>query len=317
MRAVTITLAVATLLSQPVFAADKVRIAIGNPGVGETEVSDLARDHGFFARRGIEVELFYTQGSAETLQAVLSGGADVAVAVGTLGALATYAKGAPIRVIGASFTGDSNMFLYVPSSSSIKSIADTAGKTVAYSNAGSSSQMMVLDAKQQFGVEFKPTATGSGAATLTQVLSGQIDVGWSGAPFGVDRLESGDIRLIMKASDLAAMGGQTSRVTIASLADLQKRPEVYQRLMDAFRETIDWIYSTPEGLKAYSDWAKVSEKIGKRALDEFLPKTAVQIDRVMGLDQNMRTAIEFKYMSAPLSAAQLAEFVKIPAPSGK
>jgi NitT/TauT family transport system substrate-binding protein len=309
--------AIAALAAFPAAAADKVRLAIGNPGVGETEIADLAKANGFFAKHGIDVDILYTQGSAETIQAMLAGGADVAVAVGTLGALATYAKGAPIRVIAASFTGDSNMFLYVPATSPITSMAQTGGRTVAYSNAGSSSQMMVLEAKKQFGVDFRPTPTGSGPATLTQTLSGQIDVGWSGAPFGVDRLESGEIRLIMKASDLAAMAGQTSRVDIAMQADLDKRPEVYLRFMDAWRETIAWIYETPEGLKAYSDWAKISTAVGKRTLAEFLPRQAVETDRVLGLEQNMRLAIETKYMSAPLTREQLDAFVRIPPPAAK
>ena len=117
-----------------------------------------------------------------------------------------------------------------------------------------------------------------------------------------------------KLSDLAAMGGQTSRIIVAALDDLRKRPDVHARFMDAYRETTDWIYTTPEGLKAYSDWAKVSEKIGRRALDEFLPRAAVQTDKIMGLEQNMRSAVEFKYLSAPLTQAQMDEFVKIPRP---
>jgi NitT/TauT family transport system substrate-binding protein len=293
-------------------ALDKVKVAIGNPGVGETEVPDLGTKQGIFRKHGLELEILYTQGSAETVQAVLSGGADVGCAVGTLGALATFAKGAPIRIIGASFTGDSNMFLYVPTTSSIQKVEDTAGKSVAFSNSGSSSHMMVLEAKKQFNVDFKPTGTGGGPATLTQVMSGQVDVGWSGAPFAVDLLEAGRIRLIMKASDLTAMAGQTSRVIVASQQDLQKRADVYKRFMQAYRETIDWIYDTPDGVKAYSDWAKVPENIGRRSLNEFLPKVAVDPDRVMGLDQNMRTAIEFKYLTAPLSQQQLDELVKIP-----
>lgn len=313
MRSTKLLLAFIALLASPTLAADRIKIAIGNPGVGETEVPDLGKKFGFFAKRDIEVEILYTQGSAETVQALLAGGADVAVAVGTLGALAVYAKGAPIRIIGGSFTGDSNMFLYVPANSPITRIEDAVGKSVAFSNAGSSSQMMALEAKKQFNVEFKPTATGSGPATYTQVMSGQIDIGWSGAPFAVDQLEAGKIRLIMKASDLAAMGGQTSRVTLANPDDMNKRPEVYRRFMQAYRDTIDWVYTTPDGLKAYAEWAKVSESIGKRSLDEFLPRAAVDVDRVAGLEQNMRTAIEFKYLAAPLTKQQLDEFVQIPA----
>ena len=37
----------------------------------------------------------------------------------------------------------------------------------------------------------KPTATGSPANTLTAVMSGQIDIGWSSPPLGVEDLEQG------------------------------------------------------------------------------------------------------------------------------
>jgi ABC-type nitrate/sulfonate/bicarbonate transport system substrate-binding protein len=129
----------------------------------------------------------------------------------------------------------------------------------------------------------------------------------------VDMLEAGRIRLIMKASDLTTMAGQTSRVITANSQDMKKRPDLYARFMDAYRETIDWIYDTPEGVKAYADWAKVSEAIGKRSLAEFLPKAAVQTDEVRGIDQNMRTALDAKYISAPLTREQIAELVQIPA----
>lgn len=308
----TLAAVLSALCAGSALAQDKVKVAIGNPGVGETEIVDLGNRQGIFARHGLALEVLYTSGSAETIQALLSGGADISCAVGTLGALATYAKGAPLRIIGASFTGDSNMLLYVPSDSPIHSIADMAGHTVAFSNTGSSSQMMVLEARKQYNLDIKPTGTGSGPATLTQVMSGQIDVGWSGAPFAVDLLDAGKIRLIVKASDLKAMSSQSSRVNVANWLDMQKRPDVYRRFMQAYRESIDWIYDTPEGIKAYSEWAHISESIGRRSLSEFLPKPAVNPDEVKGLEQNMQTAIEYKYLSAALTREQLAEFVKIP-----
>ena len=305
------TLLAALALAAPAHALDKVKVAIGNPGVGETEVPDIGMKQGIFQKHGLELEILYTQGSAETVQAVLAGGAEIGCAVGTVGAMAAFSKGAPIRIIAASFTGDSNMFLYVPANSPIRKVEDAKGKTVAFSNSGSSSQTMVLEAKKQFETDFKPTATGGGPATLTQVMSGQVDVGWSGAPFAVDLLEEGKIRLIMKASDLTAMAGQTSRVLVGNLSVMKAHPEIYQRFMDAYRETIDWIYDTPEGVKAYSEWAKIPESIGRRSLSEFLPKAAVQTDEVRGIDQNMRVALEAKYISAPLTKEQIAELVQI------
>src|SRR4029079_3888671 len=93
-------------------------------------------------------------------------------------------KGAPIGVIGSTFTGGNQLFWYVRADSPIKSLKDAAGKTVAYSTNGSSPHTSVLALKKFTGVDFKPTQTGAAPGTFTQVMSGQIDIGWAGAPFG-------------------------------------------------------------------------------------------------------------------------------------
>jgi NitT/TauT family transport system substrate-binding protein len=230
-----------------------------------------------------------------------------------LGALGAYSKGAPIRVIGASYTGDSNLFWYVRADSAIRKPTDAEGKTVAYSTNGSSAHNVVLQMQKYLGVNFKPTATGSGAATLTQVMSGQIDVGWSGAPFGVEALEQGKIRDIWRASDVPALAGQTSRVIVANAAFLGARADAVKRYMDAYRETIDWMYSTPQGAEAYADWASVPVAIARRSMADFVTKRGIDPDKVSDLDGVMKSAAEFRYIPAPLTKAQADDFIQIPA----
>jgi NitT/TauT family transport system substrate-binding protein len=82
--------------------------------------------------------------------------------------------------------------------------------------------------------------------------------------------------------------------------------------MRAYREALEWVYATPEGLSAYAKWASISEATAKRALTEFLPKQAVDPDRISGVDDVMADAVTFKYMPAPLSKQQLDELIQIP-----
>src|SRR5262249_58036850 len=84
--------------------------------------------------------------------------------------------------ISNSTTGADDLYWYVPAASPIKSIKDAAGKTIAYSTAGSSTNLAVLAFIRQFGVDMKPVATGSPASTFTQTMSGQIHIGWSSPP---------------------------------------------------------------------------------------------------------------------------------------
>src|SRR6202011_1712204 len=82
--------------------------------------------------------------------------------------------------------------------SGIKSLADTAGKTVAFSSPGSSTNLILLQLLLQAKVAPKMVATGGAPGTLTQVMSGQIDVGWSVPPFVLQQLADGKLAIIAK-----------------------------------------------------------------------------------------------------------------------
>src|SRR5215472_253555 len=135
-------------------AEDMLKVAVGARGVGETFVAELGQNAGIFKKHGLALDIVYTQGGGETQQAVISDSVQIGVATGFLGVLGAYAKGAPLRIIGATFTGGSQLFWYVPVSSTIRSIHDTAGKTVAYSTNGSSTHTAVLALRKSSGVAF-------------------------------------------------------------------------------------------------------------------------------------------------------------------
>lgn len=293
-------------------AEDKLKLAIGNRGVWETSISELGQDAGIFKKYGLTLDLLYTQGTGETQQAVISGAVDIGISVGTFGALGGYSKGAPIRVIGATMTGGNDLQWYVLASSPIKSMKDTAGKTVAYSTAGSSTQQTVLAFAKHFDVDLKPVATGGPPSTFTQVVSGQIDVGWCVLPFGIDAVDQGNIRFIAKASDIPHFRDQTIRVVMANAEKLKAQREVFVRYMQGYRETLDWLYNDPAAIPAFAKWANVSEAVAKRVRDDLSPKEDLNPDRLSGLDGLQSDAVTFKYMATPLSKEQLAELFQIP-----
>ena len=297
--------AVAAILSaaQAAQAQDRLKLAQGGRGVGEAFVPELGQNAGIFKKHGIVLDIFYTQGGGETIQIVISGAAHIGGQIGFLGTIGAFAKGAPIRIIGSNFTGGKQLFWYVRVDSPIKSLRDAAGKTVSYSTNGSSTHISVLALKKFTGVDFVPTQTGSAQASYTQVMSGQIDVGWAGAPFGVEAVEQGKTRVIAKASDDPVLDRQTIRLMIANSNEMAQRPDVFVRFMRAYREALAWVYSTPEGLRAYAQWASLSEATAQRALAEFLPKEAVDPDRISGVDDVMADAVTFQIHSSTADQA--------------
>jgi NitT/TauT family transport system substrate-binding protein len=295
-----------------VLAQDTLRVAAGLAGTWENSFSELGQNAGFFKRRGIALDIFYTQGAGETQQAVISGSADIGTGVGAFNTFGAFVKGAPIRVIAATHTGANDLTWYVRADSPIRDKKDLAGKTVAYSTAGSSTYATVLAFQKVFGVTFTPVATGGPPSTLTQVMSGQIDVGWTSPPFALDLLEVGKIRLIARASDVPEMRNQTVRFMTANATALEARRPIFVRYLAAYREVVDWMYSDPAALKAFADWARVPEAMAKTVRDDYYPKNNVLPDRVEGLEALMADAVSFKYMAAPLSKDQLARLILVP-----
>jgi len=293
-------------------AQDTLKIAAGQRGNWDTSVSEVGQRAGIFKKHGLVLEILWTQGSGETQQAVLSGSVDVGIAVGVMGALSSFSKGAPVRIIGAETTGAADLYWYVPANSPIKSLKETDDKTIAYSTNGSSTHGIVTAFMKQYDLKAKPTATGSPSSTLTQVMSGQIDVGWSAPPFGLQQLDEGKIRIIASGNDAAVFKGQTVRLLITNLATLQNRKAVLDRYMKAYRETVDWMYSTdPAALKTYADFVGISVDMAKRTRDEFFPKASIDPDRIVGLDTIVQDAVALKFTAAPLTKEQLAELIQI------
>src|SRR4029077_14098115 len=111
--------------------------------------------------------------------------------------------------------------------------------------------------------------------TYTQVMSGQIDVGWSAAPYLLDAAEQGKIRIIAGGNDVPSMREQTVRVNVAHAAVLESRRPVVERFTTAYRETVRWMYQSPDAAKAYAEFAGVPERFVKRLREDFFPNAAI------------------------------------------
>jgi NitT/TauT family transport system substrate-binding protein len=309
---ITALAAALTLFGAAAHAEDTVKLAIGQRGNWDTSVSEIGQRAGIFKKHGLTLDLLYTQGGGETQQAVISGSVEIGVAAGIMGVISAYSKGAPVRIIGAETTGAQDLFWYVKADSPIKSLKDTEGKTIAYSTNGSSTHGIVMAYMKQYELKAKPLATGGPPGTLTQVMSGQIDVGWAAPPFGLDQLDKKDIRIIATGNDAAAFKGQTVRLLITNVQTLQSKKAVLDRYMKAYRETVDFMYKDPAALKIYAEFLGISEEKAKRSRDDFFPPESIDPDKVVGLDTILKDAVALKYTPQELTKEQLAELIQIP-----
>ena len=203
-----------------------------------------------------------TQGAGETMQPVISGSADLGAGVGVAGVLRAFARGAPVRILLPAFTGTGDLYWYVRADSPLKTVKDvTASNTIAYSTSGSSSNNLVLAFADELGVKAKPTATGGPPGTLTQVMSGQIDIGWAAPPFGVKELKEGKIRMLIRGSDVPSLRGQTVRTIIVNADAWNTKKDAIMRFVQGYREAVDWMYADPKAIKAYAEKMKLDETL--------------------------------------------------------
>jgi NitT/TauT family transport system substrate-binding protein len=298
--------------SGPGAADDVLKLAVGAPNNWDTCIPEIGQRAGIFKKHGLTLELLYTQGGGETMQAVISGSVDIGIAAGTAAVMGAFAKGAPVRILAAGTTGTSDLYWYVPAGSPISSFKDVSGRTVGYSTNGASTHTTLLALIKHFDVSAQPVASGAAAVTYTQAMSGQIDVGWASPPFGLEALQDGKTRLIARGSDAPSTRDQTVRVHIINANVLVQRRDAIARFMRAYRETYDFLYDNPQGMKLYAPYGKVTEPLAIRIRDEFLPKPAMLPDRISGLDAITQDAITFKILPAPLSRQQLDELIQIP-----
>lgn len=301
------------LASHPASAEDTLKLAIGQINNWENQAPTLGQDAGIFKKHGLVLENVGTSGAGETMQPIISGSADIGAGVGAAGVMRAFSKGAPVRILAPAFTGTGDLYWYIKADSKLKSLKDlTPDNTIAYSTNGSSSNNIVVAFVSELGAKGKPTATGGPAATLTAVMSGQVDVGWAAPPFGLKELKEGKIRIIAHGSDVPSLRGQTVRVLIVNANSLKTKHDAIMRFMAAYREAVDWMYSDPKAVEMYSAKMKLPIAMLKQSMAKFQPKEALQTDKMADLDGIIRDAVKLKFLDKPLTKEQIAELIQIP-----
>jgi NitT/TauT family transport system substrate-binding protein len=297
----------------PASAQDQLKVAIGQINNWENQAPTLGQDAGIFKKHGLVLENVGTQGAGETIQAVISGSADLGAGVGVAGVMRAFSKGAPVRILAPMFTGTGDIYWYVKADSKIQSLKDTTpDNTIAYSTSGSSSHNVVVAFISELGAKAKPTATGGPPGTLTAVMSGQVDIGWSAPPFGLQEIKDGKIRILARGSDVPSLRGQTVRALIVNENSLKTKRDAIMRFVEAYREAVDWMYSDPKAVEMYSVKVRQPVELLKESMAKFHPKEAMQSDKFADLDGAIADAVNLKFLEKPLTKEQITELLQIP-----
>jgi NitT/TauT family transport system substrate-binding protein len=295
----------------PAVAADKMKVASSLKGFWDTTMVLFGQERGFFAAEGIEFELLWTDGGSDILQAVASGSVDVGIGTGVMGIIGAYAKNAPIAIIANEFVGSSDLYYFVPADSPVKNFKDLDGKSIAVARLGSSSESVGGMLAKQAGIQAKFVPAGGPPATLTQVMTKQLDAGWGVFPVFMDQIEAGKIRIVALGKDAPGIAQQTTRVNIAGKAFIETRPEVLRRFQRAYLKTIEHAYSSDDIPRQWAQMNKMSLDTAKRVLEQNFPRQVVSPTAVGPVDLSVDEAVRNKYIPKAMSDEEIRKMFSL------
>ena len=261
----------------------------------------LAQEKGFYRENNIDVDAVFTRGGGENVQAVVSGDAQIGLGTGTLAVISAFVKKAPIKIAAAEITG-MDAFWYVQSSTPMRKMEDLAGKKVAYSRPGASSHMAVLAIADQIKAKglkpAEPVSLGGIPEVYTAVRTGQTDAGWSVAPFQLDLVEKGVLRVVVKGEEITAMREITPRVHFLNNDFAAKNPYMFEHKEDAAKIWIrraEMKYPETAVLKTW----------------DYYNRAAMTLKPIRGLQATIEDGIRNKFLTQPLTQAEINNLIDL------
>ena len=276
----------------------------------------VAQEKGFYKEGGLEVDAVFTKGGGENVQAVVSGDAQIGLGTGFFAVLSAFEKGAPVKIAADEITG-MDAFWYVLGNSSIRRLEDLAGKKIAFSRAGSSSHMAVLAIVDQVKAKGlqppEPVSLGGLPDTFTGVRTGQADVGWSVPPFMLDRVEKGELRVLVRGPEIEALNAITMRVHFVNADFAAKQPEAVRAFFRAHQKAVEFMMDRPQ--ESAKIWIRKAElKFPESAVLktwEFYRKPQLALKPIRGIQTNIDEAVKFKFLKEPLGKAQIDRLIDL------
>ena len=263
--AATVALACVT----PANAAEKIRLAQNQSPI--SGVSIVADQKGFFARNGLEVEVFNFTTGKQCLDTVIGGGADIAT---TAEAPITAAAMAGQKIAFLARTEYSYIKTLTAASAGIKSLPELKGKRVAFT-AGTGGEVYTMELLKKAGLaKTDVTLVNLRPQDMVAALSsGSIDAYGTWEP----HIYNGIKTLGAKAFPLDTKGIYAETFNIVVMQNyLEKKPEVAKAFLKSLVEAEAWIKANPdEAVKVVAEFVKMPVDDLKPIWSDYVYQVAI------------------------------------------
>lgn len=221
-----------------------VKVRFGEINVSERAIPlYLGLKKGFFAKRGIDLEIRRFNGGPELMTAAAAGEID-AGSVGTPVILAA-AKGMPVKVIGSP-VAPGNPFVLV-AKSDYATIADLKGKKIGAGNVGGGSRQAfnaIVKAKGMTLADFQTLDVGGSSNSFAALQAGQLEATVT-TDLSAAKAELGGFGKVMaRAADF--FGRYQHSFFFATDSFISSKPDKVKAFLAAYRESIRYIKAHPD-----------------------------------------------------------------------
>ena len=230
----------------------------------------VALKQGFLKGEGLDVDGFISsQGGGTSVRNTLASGVPFGeVASGA--AIAAIKEGLPLVVLYAGTYNAGEISWMTLPGKPINTIQDLIGKTIGYTSAKSTTEMLLrmsLDAAGIAPDKVKLVATGGLGGGLSALNNGGIDA----APIVEPTLsQSGaKYKLIFRAAEYVKSLNFNFGITTNEFA--KKEPETLRKYVRARRKAVDWLYANPEASVAIcAEFLDISKELAGVVLPKFI-----------------------------------------------
>lgn len=235
------------IFPKAVFPSDKVRFAIHAETNPLYQVPMMAAlEKGSFQQQGLEVNYVPFRTSPLLHQSVTAGTVDMGV-VGLISLTQAVARGAAGKAVADPGIADEWVLLVLPTSP-IRRPQDLKGTRISVSRVGSSGYTIAQVVARHLGLEkdVRIVATGGGAARIAILKTGAVDVTVDPFMTAAPLIASGQLRLLLNASDYGLPRGVVTTIIFAHRDFLKKSPDIVRRGITAFMLGTDFVTKNRE-----------------------------------------------------------------------
>lgn len=270
-RMTVLAVLAAALFAAPSHAQDKLRFGKGFPGLFQFTPVDLGIAKGFFAKRGLDVEIINFFGDAKQQQAFTAGAIDMGIGGGA--GMAFIAKGSPIMAVAEAAGPPLGITLSAWADTPYKTVADLKGQTVTGASVGDQTEWFVrqLSILQGWGPNgFNYVPLGATEAQIAALKTHQVAAAPLDITTAVTLEAQGQARIVVRFGKVIT--AYINHVITASNDEIAKHPDDVRKFLAGWFESAVYFKThKAEAVAFTAQLLKKPEPIIARVFDEAAP----------------------------------------------